>query len=57
MFNLQTALDERLATLKQKKIKHKQFVVSSYSSKESIENSLKQAGILNRKGKMIKRVA
>ncbi|MEZ8550058.1 hypothetical protein AB6D12_21455 [Vibrio cyclitrophicus] len=57
MFNLQVALDERLATLKNKKLKKKQLVVSAYSSTEYIEKSLKQAGILNRNGKVIKRVA
>lgn len=57
MFNLQAALDERLATLKKKKIKEKQFITSYNNSKESIEISLKQAGILNQNGKIIKRIA
>ncbi len=46
MFNLQKALDERLATLKNKKVADTQSVSSTYSSKECIEKSLKQAGIL-----------
>ena len=57
MFNLQTVLNERLATLKNKEVKQKESVASIYSSKESIEVSLKQAGILNKNGKMTKRVA
>jgi hypothetical protein len=57
MFDLQKALDERLATLKNKKVMYKQSVKSTYNSKECIEKSLKQAGILNKNGKMIQRIA
>ena len=56
MYNLQIALDERLATLKDKKITSKQSVTANNVSKEYIECSLKQAGILNKKGKMINKV-
>jgi hypothetical protein len=57
VFNLQKALDERLATLKNKKGASERAVASTYSSKESIVKSLKQAGILNKNGKMIIRNA
>jgi hypothetical protein len=57
MFDLQKALDERLATLKNNKFSSEQSVRSTYSSKKDIEKSLQQAGILNKQGKMIKRIA
>jgi len=57
MYNLQTALDERLAALKSKNIKKKQTVKSRYTSKAYIERSLKEAGILSKNGKMLKKVA
>lgn len=56
MYNLQTALDERLAALKNKKIKSKQSVKANDISKFYIERSLKQAGILSKTGKMLKKV-
>ncbi len=58
MFNLQKALDDRLAILKNNKNSpNKQSIQYSYNSNECIEKSLKQAGILDKNGKMIKRVA
>jgi len=58
MFNLQIALDERLAALKNKKIKPRsqQNVQLIDTSKSYIEHSLKQAGILDKNGKMINRI-
>ncbi|SQD77753.1 hypothetical protein [Moritella yayanosii] len=56
MFSLQTALDERLAVLKNKKVKNKQSVTTNNITTEYIQKSLKQAGILNNKGKIIKRI-
>jgi len=57
MYNLQTALDDRLAALNNKKTSSKQKVKVNDVSKEYIERSLKQAGILNNNGKMINKVA
>ncbi|EGQ7940890.1 hypothetical protein V4T70_004285 [Vibrio vulnificus] len=57
MFSLQTALDERLASLKKKKVSSKQSVAANDTTSEYIQKSLKQAGILDKKGKMIKRIA
>lgn len=57
MYDLQSALDERLAALKNKKIKSNQSVKNKYTSKAYIERSLKQAGILSKSGKMLKKVA
>lgn len=57
MYNLQAALDERLATLNNKKVESKQKVKLNNTSKEYIERSLKQAGILNKNGKITHRVA
>jgi len=57
MFDLQKELNERLATLKNKKATSKQSINFPYESNESITKSLKQAGILNKNGKIIKRVA
>lgn len=56
MYNLQTALDERLAALKNKKTKSEQLVKVNDTSKEYIEYSLKQAGILNKNGEMVNKV-
>ncbi len=57
MYNLQTALDERLATLNKKKVMSNRKVKSNNVSKEYIESSLKQAGILNKDGKVTHKVA
>ena len=57
MFDLQKELNERLAILKNKKATYKQSINFPYESNESIEKSLKQAGILNKNGKIIKRIA
>jgi hypothetical protein len=57
MFDLQKELNERLATLKNKKTISKQSINFPYESNESITKSLKQAGILNKNGKIIKRIA
>ncbi|MBU2871388.1 hypothetical protein [Colwellia sp. E2M01] len=57
MFDLQKSLNDRLATLKNKKLTSNQSIDFPYESKESIEKSLKRAGILNKNGKIIKRVA
>lgn len=56
MFSLQTALDERLAVLKNRKVLTKQSVKVNNISKEYIQEALKQAGILSQNGKMIKRL-
>jgi len=52
MYDLQTALDERLASLKSNKTQSKQPYKEN-TSKADIERSLKQAGILNRSRKMV----
>ncbi|MDN3382544.1 hypothetical protein QL995_07655 [Pseudoalteromonas sp. APC 3358] len=57
MFDLQKALNERLATLKNKKVNSKQSINITFESNESIQKSLTQAGILNKNGKLIKRIA
>lgn len=57
MFSLQVALDERLASLKNKKVNRKQSVATNDTTSEYIQKSLKQAGILDETGKIIKRVA
>ncbi|WP_272521811.1 hypothetical protein [Providencia sp. PROV202] len=57
MFSLQVALDERLASLKNKKVNSKQSVATNDTTSEYIQKSLKQAGILDDAGKIIKRVA
>lgn len=57
VFNLQTALDARLASLKKKKVENKQTVSVNNISKEYIKSSLIQAGILNDKGEVINRTA
>lgn len=57
MFSLQVALDERLASLKNKKVNSKQSVATNDTTSEYIQKSLKQAGILDDTGKIIKRVA
>lgn len=57
MFSLQAALDERLASLKNKKVNSKQPVTTNDTTSEYIQKSLKQAGILDKTGKIIKRVA
>lgn len=54
MYDLQIALDERLAALNNKKPKSTQTVKVNDTSKEYIERSLRQAGILNKNGKMAK---
>ncbi|UTM57041.1 hypothetical protein L4174_014755 [Photobacterium sp. CCB-ST2H9] len=56
MFSLQTALDARLATLKKKKVKKDQDVMLNDVSHEYIKKSLRQAGIINTKGEVVKRV-
>ena len=56
MYNLQAALDERLASLKGSKSQSKKSPKKKISI-EHIERSLKQAGILNSKGKMVNKVA
>lgn len=56
MFSLQAALDERLASLKNKKVNSKQPVATNDTTSEYIQKSLKQAGILDKTGKIIKRV-
>lgn len=57
MYNLQAALDERLASLRSKKSSSKHTVtVKAKFSKASIELSLKQAGILDRNGRMVNKV-
>ncbi len=56
MYNLQAALDERLASLKSNKSLSKKSL-NKNTSKAYIERSLKQAGILNRNGKMVDKVA
>ena len=55
MYDLQAALDERAASLKNNKFLSKQSH-NKYTSKADIERSLKQAGILNRNGKMVDKV-
>lgn len=55
MYDLQAALDERAASLKNNKSHSKQSV-NPYTSKVYIERSLKQAGILNHNGKMVDKV-
>ena len=57
MFSLQTAIDERLAALDHKKIKSKQEVSDNNIDKSHIEHSLQRAGILNKNGEMINKVA
>ncbi|MBT9098512.1 hypothetical protein [Methylovulum psychrotolerans] len=58
MFNLQEALDNRLAALECKK--GRKAVNQNHSltdvSVDYIKRSLKQAGILNKKGKLVDRV-
>ena len=56
MYNLQAALDERLASLESNKLPTKQSLKKK-TSREYIERSLKQAGILNRNGKMVDKIA
>jgi hypothetical protein len=58
MFNLQEALDSRLATLEGKKVGKSISQNNSLNdvSVDYIKLSLKQAGILNKKGKLAKRV-
>jgi len=56
MYDLQTALDKRLASLKSDKPHSKQTFTKN-TSKACIERSLKQAGILNHKGEMVNKVA
>lgn len=55
MYDLQAALDERLASLKSNKTQSKQPLKEN-ASKAYIERSLKQAGILNHNGKMVDKV-
>ncbi len=58
MFNLQEALDSRLATLKgktPKDIARKNNILDDVSV-VSIKKSLTQAGIINKQGKLVKRV-
>lgn len=58
MFNLQEALDSRLATLKGKRpkaIARKNNILDDVSV-VSIKKSLTQAGIINKQGKLVKRV-
>jgi len=52
MFDLQKSLNERIAALNGKKTKSGKKIDVS---KESIERSLKRAGILDENGNMIKR--
>ena len=57
MFDLQKALDERLAILKRQQANPDQEPQADSISKESIIISLQQAGILDKNGKMIKLVS
>lgn len=57
MFDLQAKLDERLKLLQDaKKSPEKRKYPDKHISKESIIESLKEAGILDKNGKMIDRV-
>ena len=55
MYDLQAALDERLASLKSNKSSQSQSAIKA-TSKSYIEGSLKRAGILNGNGKMVDKV-
>ena len=54
MFNLQEALDNRLATLEGKR--SRKAIDLNDTSLTYIKKSLKQAGIINKKGKLVRRV-
>ena len=56
MTNLQTALDARLAALKGNKISNKQTLVNQNISTEAIKASLRGAGILDRKNRVVQLV-
>jgi hypothetical protein len=57
MYDLQTALDERLANLKDRNSKSTQEQMMDCTIKEQILASLKSAGILDKNGKMIDRIS
>lgn len=56
MSDLQAALNKRLACLESNKPQSKRSAVNN-TSRAYIERSLKQAGILDRNGKMVNKVA
>lgn len=57
MYDLQAALDAQLASLKGKDSKSSKITQKNVTSKTYIKRSLTDAGILNKKGKMVNKVA